>query len=134
MRSLTRGIRLEYRVLLKQYLAPTLIFIGIIGSLPAFGQVDYATASLRGTIYDPQGAVIPAATVLVTNPATGISQTQNTDAVGTYQIQALTPAVYEVSVEAKGFRRAVAKNVVLTVGQILTYDIHLTLGSLSETV
>jgi hypothetical protein len=134
MRSLTRGIRLEYRVLLKQYLAPTLIFIGIIGSLPAFGQVDYATATLRGTIYDPQGAVIPAATVLVTNPATGISQTQNTDAVGTYQIQALTPAVYEVSVEAKGFRRAVAKNVVLTVGQILTYDIHLTLGSLSETV
>jgi hypothetical protein len=134
MCALPWWIRLNYCAVISKYLALILMVVGMIGSLRLFAQVDYATATLRGIIYDPQGAVIPAATVIVTNPATGLSQTQNTDAAGTYQIQALTPAVYEVSVEAKGFRRAVAKNVILTVGLILTYDIHLTLGSLSEMV
>jgi Carboxypeptidase regulatory-like domain len=111
-----------------------LLFIATIASFPAGAQVDYASATLRGTIFDPQGAVVSAATVTVTNPLTGISQSQMADATGTYQIQALTPGTYDLVVEAKSFSRAVAKNVVLTVGQILTYDIHMTVGPFSETV
>jgi hypothetical protein len=116
-------------------LAFILLLIGSTGLLlPVSAQVDYATVTLRGTIYDPQGAVVAGATVIVTNPSTNVGQTQKTDADGTYQFQALSPGADEVAVEANGFRRAVAKNVVLTVGQSLSYDIHLTLGSFSETV
>jgi len=114
--------------------AVLIFFIGIVGLLRVSGQVGYATASLRGTIYDQQGAVIAGATVTATNPATSIAQSQKSEADGTYQIQALTPAAYQVAVEANGFRRAVANNVVLTVGQILTYDIRLTVGQSSERV
>ena len=77
---------------------------------------------------------MPAATVTVTNPATGIRQTQQTGADGTYQMQALPPGAYEVAVEAKGFSRAVVRNLVLTVGQTVAYDIHLTLGPFSVVV
>src|ERR1700690_1643717 len=117
-----------------RYVAFIVLFFGNTGLLPVCAQVDYATAILRGTTYDPQGAVVPAATVIVTNPTRRISQSQNTASDGTYQVQALAPGTYEVAVEAKGFSRALARNVVLTVGQIVTYDIHLTLGPFSETV
>ena len=110
------------------------LFAGVLGCSAVCAQVDYATATLRGTIYDPQGAVIAGAAVVVTNPTTGIRQSQKTEADGTYQIQALPPATYELAVEATGFRRAVANHVALTVGQILTYDIHLTVGSVSQNV
>jgi hypothetical protein len=111
-----------------------LLFLANLGDLPVSAQVDYATATLRGTIYDPQGLVVPGATVTVTNPATSISQTQQTGADGTYQMQALPPGAYEVAVEAKGFSRAEVKDLVLTVGQTVAYDIHLTLGPFSLVV
>lgn len=132
--SLTGSARAQSCGFVSSYLAFILLFIGNTGLLPVSAQVDYATATLRGTIYDPQGAVVAGATVIVTNPSTNVSQTQKTDADGTYQVQALTPGAHEVAVEANGFSRAVAKNVVLTVGEFLSYDIHLTLGSFSETV
>ena len=111
-----------------------ILVIGCTGLPPLSAQVGYSTATLTGTIYDPQGAVVSGATVIVTDPSTRIHQTQQTGLDGTYQVQALPPGVHEIAVEANGFSRAVANNVVLTVGQILTYDIHLTLGSVSQTV
>jgi hypothetical protein len=111
-----------------------LLLVNALASRPMLAQVDYATATLRGTIYDPQGAVVSGATIIIANPDTGVRQTLKTEADGAYQAQALPPASYEIAVEASGFSRAVAKNVVLTVGQILTYDIHLTVGSISQSV
>ena len=111
-----------------------IFLIAIGGLLPLSAQVDYATATLRGTIYDPQGAVVSGATIVATNSSTNVHQTQTTDAGGTYQIQALPPGIYEIEVEAKGFNRAVAKDLVLTVGQVLSYEIHLTTGTYSYTV
>ena len=49
--------------------------IVILGILPAYAQVDYSTGTLRGTVTDPQGAVVPGAIVTVTNPSTGITKT-----------------------------------------------------------
>src|SRR5580658_6936978 len=111
-----------------------LAFLGNFGALPVWAQVDYATATLRGTIYDPQGLVVPAATVTATNPATGLRQTEQTGGDGTYQMQALPPGAYEVAVEAKGFSRAVLRDLILTVGQTVAYDFHLSLGPFSLVV
>ena len=127
-------VRADSCAFVARYVAFLVLFFGNTGLLPVCAQVDYATAILRGTTYDPQGAVVPAATVIVTNPTRSISQSQKTASDGTYQVQALAPGTYEVAVEAKGFSRALARNVVLTVGQVVTYDIHLTLGPFSETV
>src|SRR6266704_3555468 len=58
----------------------SLLFVVLLGALSASAQVDYSTATLRGTITDPQGAVIPAATVTATSAATGISKSRQTPA------------------------------------------------------
>ena len=111
-----------------------MLFAGLLASLSAVAQVDYSTATLRGTVVDPQGAVIAGATVTATNTSRGITRTATTDAGGRYQILALPPATYQVTVEKQGFSRETLKDVVLTVGQSLQYDAHLKVGVATETI
>src|SRR5713226_7040230 len=96
-----------------------LLLVVLLGALPVYAQIDYATATLRGTVYDPNGGVIPGATVTVTNPATGVVKTAKTTAGGIYQVPALNPGTYQVAVEAQGFAKMLANSVLLTVGQIV---------------
>src|SRR6266404_1428231 len=102
--------------------------------LPALAQTDYATATLRGTVTDPQGAVVSGATVTAINSATGVSRKAKTGSDGSYQIQALPPGAYSVTFESQGFSKTVVKGVQLSVGQSLSYDAHLKLGSVGETL
>ncbi len=103
-------------------------------ALSGYGQVDYSTATLKGTVLDPQAAAIPGATVTVTNPSTGSIKVVKAGSDGTYQVPALAPGTYEVKVEAQGFQKSIAKSVLLTVGQVEIYDFHLTVGSVNTVV
>lgn len=105
-----------------------------ISTLHVDGQAGYSTLTLRGTVYDQQGAVVAGASVTAMNPATGVVQSATSDANGAYEFLALPPASYDLSVTANGFRKAVARNLSLTVGQVLTYDFHLSVGQVSERV
>src|SRR5689334_21266917 len=96
-----------------------ILFAGFIGSVPAYGQVDYATATLKGVVMDPQGAVVAGSNVSATNSRTGLSKSAQTESQGRYQIPALPPGAYEISFSIQGFSKEVVKNVVLTVGQTL---------------
>src|SRR6266481_6344950 len=102
--------------------------------LPTLAQTDYATATLRGTVTDPQGAVVPGATVTATNSATGISKIAKSGPDGSYQISALPPGAYSVAFESQGFSKTIVKGIQLSVGQSLSYDAHLKLGSVGETL
>ena len=99
-----------------------------------FCQVDYSTATLRGTVLDQAGAVIAGATVTATNTSTGISKVVKTGADGSYRLSALQPGSYQVTTIATGFSKEVAKGVELTVGQSATYDVHLKVGVATEVV
>jgi hypothetical protein len=99
-----------------------------------FSQVDYSTATLRGTVADPNGAVIAGATVTATNSNTGISKVVKTSSEGAYRFSALPPGVYQVTTVATGFSKEVFKGMELTVGQSATYDVHLKVGVASEVV
>jgi hypothetical protein len=105
-----------------------------IVAIAGFAQVDYSTATLRGTVTDPQGAVVPDAGVTATNQSTGVHKTAQTAADGHYQISALPPGTYDISVSKQGFRKEIAKGVQLSVGQVLLYDTHLKIGEASESV
>src|ERR1035441_4977994 len=59
--------------------------------------------SIQGTVTDSTGAVIPNATVTVTNPDTGSSKVLTTDAAGFYSIGPLIPGNYTVSIKAANF-------------------------------
>jgi hypothetical protein len=102
--------------------------------LTVYGQADYSTATLKGIVYDPQGAVITKANVTVTNSATGVAKTVTTNADGSYVIPVLQPGVYRISVEAQGFQKEVAKTFTLEVGTVSVYDAHLKVGGSDQVV
>src|SRR5229473_3697926 len=94
------------------------LLLVLLAALPGYAQVDYATATLKGTVLDPQGAAVAGATVTVTNLNTGISRTVKTGAEGTFQFSALHPGTYKVQAEAPGFEKTIASNLQLSVGQV----------------
>lgn len=101
--------------------------------LPAYGQVDYSTSTLKGTVVDPQHLVVAGAEVTIKNPSTGFSRTLATGSDGEYRFPLLTPGTYQVQVEARGFATATT-SVSLSVGQVANYDFHLQIGSTASTV
>jgi Carboxypeptidase regulatory-like domain/TonB dependent receptor len=90
----------------------------------AFGQASY-TAQVRGTVKDQSGALVPHATITITNDATGIVATAQTDEHGLYILTGLRPAVYTIKAEGAGFRAAEEKDVVLQVDQQTSIDFSL---------
>jgi hypothetical protein len=111
------------------------IFAGILATAAiASAQADYATATLQGNILDPQDKLVPGAKVAAINLATEARYTASTQAGEGYRIPSLAPATYRLEVEAPGFARSVAQSVVLTVGQIAIYDVHLSVGSIQTDV
>jgi hypothetical protein len=98
---------------------------------PALAQVDRAT--ITGTIKDPAGAVLPGATVSVTNLATTVTTTQPASETGSYLVVNLIPGRYQVDVELAGFKKS-SQIVTLEVGQRARLDVTLPLGEFSETV
>jgi hypothetical protein len=111
-----------------------LAFVVLLAAVPAFAQVDYSTATLKGIVTDPTGAVISGATVTVANPATGTTKTTKTNSEGSYQIPALPPGSYQLTIEASGFSREVVKNLELSVGQSAAFDVHLKVGTISDII
>jgi hypothetical protein len=96
----------------------------------AFGQ---ATTSLRGTIKDPSGAVVPGATITVTDNANGTVFTAASGGAGYYQFPQIPPAKYKITVAAPGFG-AQSKAAELLVNQPATIDFALTVNADAVTV
>jgi hypothetical protein len=104
--------------------------LSISGS-SAFAQ---GLATLRGTVVDASGAVVPSAIVTVEQTGTRLTRTVKTDPQGDYLIPSLQPAGYVLTVEAAGFRKATQKNIVLLADQSVTVNVQLEVGDASQTV
>jgi hypothetical protein len=91
-------------------------------------------ASISGIITDPQGAVIPQASVSVTNVATGLRTAAQANSAGFYLIPNLPIGTYKLSVEHPGFRKVVREGITLTTGERLGLDIALELGATGQSV
>ncbi len=122
--------------LLKPATLSVLVFalVVVMGSATVMAQVDSTTATLRGSVTDPQGAVLAGVTVVATNTSTALKKTARTEADGRYQILAVPPGNYQISFEAAGFRRQIIKDIALTVGQSLVLNTSMMLGAVTETV
>src|SRR5436853_2118124 len=86
-----------------------LISVLVLAAFTAAAQET--TGSLRGTVVDPNGAVVAGANVTLTNTATGSSQTKQTSGDGNFAFDKLAPGDYTVAVEATGFKRSLSKGV-----------------------
>ena len=98
----------------------------------AFAQFD--TAVVLGSVRDPNGAVLPKATVTLKNLATGVTATAQTDDDGNYQFFNVKIGAYQVTAEAQGFARAVAENIQVTVNARQRVDLALKAGEVTEAV
>jgi hypothetical protein len=102
--------------------------------LPGSIRAQFSSADVLGTVTDATGAVLTGATVTIKNTGTGITRTAETSKTGEYLFTPLQIGTYEVTVEAKGFRKYVAKNITLTAGDRARVDAKMTVGQASETV
>ncbi len=109
-------------------LAPAMLFVAM--SLSALAQVG---ANVGGVVADNTGAVIPGATVTITNSSNGETQVLKAGAAGNYRAVNLQPAPYQIGVTAEGFGTS-KKNVTLLVGSDVTVDFALGVAGVSETV
>jgi outer membrane receptor protein involved in Fe transport len=92
------------------------------------------TGSIRGTVVDPSGAVVQAATVSAQQTETGLTRTAVTDRSGTYILVELPIGHYQVRVEAKGYQKYLQEGITLDVNQTATVAIHLKLGAETQLV
>ncbi len=90
--------------------------------------------AIRGVVNDPSGAVVPGATVTATLTGQASLRTVASDKDGAFDIPELPVGTYEVSAEATGFKKYLAKDVVVTIGHVNFITITLAVGGKSDTV
>src|SRR5579863_1938509 len=118
---------------LKRYLAASAITaLFLLLSVPSDAQVS--TASVNGVVRDPQGAVIPGATIVLHSMETSVEHSSVSNNAGEYVILNLTPGRYTIQASAKGFNPEKTQEFVLAVDQIATFDFSLKVGSETQVV
>src|SRR4030095_15011074 len=98
----------------------------------AQGQDILTRGSLKGTVTDPNGAVVTGATVVVTGPTGERTTTTNSD--GIFEVGNLSPGVYSVKVTQPGFKSASITDTTVYVGKATTVDTKLEIGESSAIV
>ncbi len=99
---------------------------------PASAQSDRGGVS--GKITDSTGAVLPGASIALTNEATGVKQSATSNSSGDFVFQLLNPGSYSLTVTGKGFNTAERTHIVVDVGQVNEQNFTLNVGSASENV
>src|SRR5690606_13625710 len=94
------------------------------------------TGSLVGTVKDAAGAAVPGATVTLTDPTknNAVIRTVTANDSGEFSVPNLDVSVYDVSVEAPNFKKAVSTGVKVDVGQRRNLDVQLEAGNIAEVV
>ncbi|HEX8852438.1 MAG TPA: carboxypeptidase-like regulatory domain-containing protein, partial [Pyrinomonadaceae bacterium] len=102
---------------------------------PTGGALAQGTASrVTGVVMDASGAVVPDATVTLTNEGTKVSFTTQTTSTGTYVFDSVQVGVYTVAVEKQGFKRFVSTTNQVNVNQPATVDVTLEVGGVADAV
>lgn len=92
------------------------------------------SATLSGTVEDPQGAVVPGVTVAILNLDTSLQRQTVTNESGFYSFVLLPPGRYTLTAEGKGFAKLLIPDIVLNVGDQKALTIQLKAGDVNATV
>jgi hypothetical protein len=92
------------------------------------------TGSIQGTVTDATGAVLPNASVTLTNESTQVARTGKTDSSGVYVFPNINVGTYSVNVAAPGFEGYTNTGIVLEVGSSISVNVKLTVGAATERV
>ncbi len=109
----------------------TLLMLALSISFPAIAQFQ---ASLRGTVTDSTGAVIPGVTVTLINDETNQALTTQSNGAGIYSFNGLAPGHFRLQAERQGFEKKVVSQVVLIPEQPNALDLQMQIGNTQQTV
>lgn len=114
-------------------LSEVVLLVGllVVAGIPVLAQ---STATLRGTVTDPSGAVMSNVKLVVRNQATSVERTTQTDDNGNYQVAGLTVGLYRVEVQAQGFETQAVTNLKLDVDQTVVRNFQLRVGGVMEEI
>lgn len=111
-----------------------LLFVMLLAlGIQALGQSQASTGQIAGTVKDAAGAIIPDASIKVTNTATGFTQTLTTTSDGLYRAVLLPPGMYTVEISKTGFATNKA-NIEVNVGRTTEVNAALAVGGKAEEV
>src|SRR5262244_107258 len=115
------------------------LLIVFVGVLPGFGAVtasaqSASSGSVSGLVTDSQGASVAGADVTLVDIATRSPQTTQTNEAGRYHFPVVAPGLYDVTVSKSGFKLAKLAQQKVSIGNVLTVNVTLEVGSLTETV
>ncbi len=108
-----------------------LLFSLLLVSLAAFAQSNYSV--LSGTLLDPQGRPLAGAAVQITSLSTRAERRVTSNGQGIFQVPALLPGEYELTLQASGFT-PLTRNLQLEVGQQLSLDFTLSVAGAKDVV
>ena len=117
----------------KKFSAICLFFIAFACSSLARGQ-STDTGTVVGVVTDSSGAVVPGATVTLTDTSTGASRNTTTNEAGRYVIVNVAPGIYGLSFTKKGFAETKATGTSVKVAVTTTVNISLQVGTSTTTV
>lgn len=92
------------------------------------------TSRIAGTVTDVSGAVLANARVTAVQESTNVAHTTTTSASGNYSFESMVPGSYTIEIEAKGFKVFISNGNVLTIGQPMTVNARLEVGTVAEKV
>jgi hypothetical protein len=101
---------------------------------PRSSAQSITSGDVTGTVTDPTGAVIPGASLTLTNAATNASKQVTTTGDGTYRFAFVDPGTYKLVISAKGFRNQERDSVIVLAGQPTPINAQLTLAGGAQTV
>ena len=111
-----------------------LILTFLLSASAAIMPAQSTYGSFVGTVTDPGGAIVPGAIITAKNLDTAARRSVLTGETGDYTLVNLEPGTYEVTVEARGFTRALFTSLVLQSRQTIRVNAALSLSGQNETV
>jgi len=110
------------------------VFVGLLVILSIPSCLRAQTASITGTVTDPSGAVVPHVKIAATEVSTGAARSAETDESGVYRITNLNPGIYNIRFEHAGFNPFSYAEIPLSVDQVLTLDVKLSIGPAGQAI
>lgn len=104
-----------------------------VGASNANAQIA-GTGNIQGTVTDSTGAVIPGATVTITDEATHVQHTTVTSQAGVYLFPGMPIGTYDLSARTRGFKAYLQKGIVLEVGSSIAVNPSLSIGEATQQV
>ena len=122
----------KVRKTIQLWVTVAFLTVTLVPQSRAFAQESRGT--ITGKITDAEKAVVPGASVTITNVAMGTSTSLRTNEDGFFRAPYLLPGTYQIAAEAQGFKKYIRDGVILRVNDTLALDIQIEVGAIDQAI